>query len=151
MTGALAIFIALQVLGWLGYQTPPEGAIFFQQSPRALLVIRVLIGPFAALLLFSAVAMAWFYPLTRETPCTHSQITGTVQEVHSRFVTLTHLSEFLIGILFINSPDFRVYQACWTLSIQPGDHVIHDHLRMAFLHRVSSASQVWGQCHVLQG
>jgi len=31
-----------------------------------LLAIRVLIGPFGALLLFSAVAMAWFYPITRE-------------------------------------------------------------------------------------
>jgi GPH family glycoside/pentoside/hexuronide:cation symporter len=66
MTGALAIFIALQVLGWFGYQAPPEGATFFQQSPQALLAIRVLIGPFGALLLFSAVTMAWFYPLTRE-------------------------------------------------------------------------------------
>ena len=66
MTGALAIFIALQVLGWVGYQAPPEGATFFQQSPAALLAIRILIGPFGALLLFSAVVMAWFYPLTRE-------------------------------------------------------------------------------------
>jgi GPH family glycoside/pentoside/hexuronide:cation symporter len=66
MTGALAIFIALQVLGWFGYQSPPEGATFFQQSPQTLLAIRLLIGPFGALLLFSAVAMAWFYPLTRE-------------------------------------------------------------------------------------
>jgi Na+/melibiose symporter-like transporter len=30
------------------------------------MAIRILIGPFGALLLFSAVAMAWFYPLTRE-------------------------------------------------------------------------------------
>ena len=66
MTGALAIFIALQVLGWVGYQAPPEGVTFFQQSPATLLAIRILIGPFGALLLFSAVAMAWFYPLTRE-------------------------------------------------------------------------------------
>jgi len=66
MTGALAIFIALQVLGWFGYQAPPEGTTFFQQSPATLMAIRVLIGPFGAVLLFSAVAMAWFYPLTRE-------------------------------------------------------------------------------------
>jgi len=66
MTGALAIFVALQVLGWFGYQAPPEGATFFQQSPSALMAIRILIGPFGALLLFSAVGMAWFYPLTRE-------------------------------------------------------------------------------------
>ena len=66
MTGALAIFIALQVLGWFGYQAPPEGATFFQQSPTTLTAIRILIGPFGAVLLFSAIAMAWFYPLTRE-------------------------------------------------------------------------------------
>jgi len=66
MTGALAIFIALQVLGWVGYQAPPEGTTTFQQSPSTLMAIRILIGPFGALLLFSAVAMAWFYPLTRE-------------------------------------------------------------------------------------
>lgn len=71
MTGALAIFIALQVLGWFGYQAPPEGATFFQQSPNTLTAIRILIGPFGAVLLFSAVVMAWFYPLTRER---HSRI-----------------------------------------------------------------------------
>ncbi|MBV6395994.1 MAG: putative glycoside/cation symporter YagG [Anaerolineales bacterium] len=66
LTGALAIFIGLQVLGWFGYQSPPEGAAAFQQSGVTLTAIRVLIGPFGAVLLFSAVAMAWFYPLTRE-------------------------------------------------------------------------------------
>jgi GPH family glycoside/pentoside/hexuronide:cation symporter len=66
LTGAFAIFIALQVLGWFGYQTPPEAATTFQQTPLTLTAIRVLIGPFGALLLFSAVTAAWFYPLTRE-------------------------------------------------------------------------------------
>jgi GPH family glycoside/pentoside/hexuronide:cation symporter len=66
LTGALAIFIALQVLGWFGYQTPPEGATFFAQSPQTLMAIRILIGPFGALLLVSAIVIAWFYPLTRE-------------------------------------------------------------------------------------
>jgi len=65
-TGALAIFIALQVLGWFGYQTPPEGATSFQQSAATLGAIRFLIGPLGAVLLFSAIGMAWFYPLTRE-------------------------------------------------------------------------------------
>jgi GPH family glycoside/pentoside/hexuronide:cation symporter len=65
-TGALAIFIALQVLGWFGYQTPPEGATFFQQPDVTLGAIRFLIGPLGALLLFSAITIAWFYPLTRE-------------------------------------------------------------------------------------
>ncbi len=66
LTGALAIFIGLQTLGWFGYQTPPEGATQFMQPESALTAIRVLIGPFGAILLFSAVTMAWFYPLTRE-------------------------------------------------------------------------------------
>ncbi|HEU0293219.1 MAG TPA: glycoside-pentoside-hexuronide (GPH):cation symporter [Anaerolineales bacterium] len=65
-TGALAIFIALQVLGWFGYQTPPEGATSFQQSATTLGAIRFLIGPLGAALLFSAITMAFFYPLTRE-------------------------------------------------------------------------------------
>lgn len=66
LTGALAIFIALQILGWVGYQSPPEGATFFTQSPQTLTAIRILIGPLGAILLFSAIAIAWFYPLTRE-------------------------------------------------------------------------------------
>jgi len=66
LTGALAIFIGLQVLGWFNYQTPPEGATTFMQPDSALTAIRILIGPFGAVLLFSAVLMAWFYPLTRE-------------------------------------------------------------------------------------
>jgi glycoside/pentoside/hexuronide:cation symporter, GPH family len=66
LTGALAIFLALQVLGWFGYQTPPEGATTFMQSPVTLTAIRLLIGPLGAVLLFSAVITTWFYPLTRE-------------------------------------------------------------------------------------
>jgi GPH family glycoside/pentoside/hexuronide:cation symporter len=65
-TGALAIFVALQVLGWFGYQSPPAGATSFQQSAITLGAIRFLIGPLGAVLLFSAITMAWFYPLTRE-------------------------------------------------------------------------------------
>jgi GPH family glycoside/pentoside/hexuronide:cation symporter len=66
LTGALAIFFALQVLGWFGYQAPPEGATQFAQPASALAAIRFLTGPVGALLLLSAVASAWFYPLTRE-------------------------------------------------------------------------------------
>ena len=66
LTGAFAIFIGLQTLGWFGYQSPPAGVTQFAQPASALLAIRLLIGPFGALLLFSAVTMAWFFPLTRE-------------------------------------------------------------------------------------
>jgi GPH family glycoside/pentoside/hexuronide:cation symporter len=81
LTGALAIFLALQVLGWFGYQSPPEGATTFMQSPAALAAIRVLIGPMGAVLLFSAIIMAWFYPLTRER---HARIRRLLQRRKAR-------------------------------------------------------------------
>jgi GPH family glycoside/pentoside/hexuronide:cation symporter len=66
LTGALATFIALQALGWFGYQSPPPGADVFQQIPAAISTIRILTGPFGAVLLLSSIVIAWFYPLTRE-------------------------------------------------------------------------------------
>ncbi len=81
LTGALAIFIGLQTLGWFGYQTPPEGATTFMQPDSALMAIRFLIGPLGAILLFSAVAMAWFYPLTRER---HAKIRRLLETRKSR-------------------------------------------------------------------
>jgi GPH family glycoside/pentoside/hexuronide:cation symporter len=66
LTGALAIFVALQALGWFGYQTPPTGSTTFMQSSATLTAIRLLIGPVGAVLLFSTVITTWFYPLTRE-------------------------------------------------------------------------------------
>lgn len=81
LTGALAIFIALQVLGWFGYQSPPQGATQFSQPDSALQAIRFLIGPLGALLLFSAIGMAWFYPLTREK---HARIRLLLERKKSR-------------------------------------------------------------------
>jgi GPH family glycoside/pentoside/hexuronide:cation symporter len=66
VTGALAIFFALQVLGWFGYQAPPQGVTQFQQSAVTLTAIRWLTGPVGAILLVSAISVAWFYPLNRE-------------------------------------------------------------------------------------
>ncbi len=66
LTGAAAIFLALQVLGWFGYQAPPEGVTRFRQAPVTLTAIRVLAGPMGAVLLLSAIVVAWFYPITRE-------------------------------------------------------------------------------------
>jgi glycoside/pentoside/hexuronide:cation symporter, GPH family len=66
LTGAFAIFLALQVLGWFGYQTPPDDVHVFSQSSQVLQAIRVLIGPVGAFLLFSSVITTWFYPLTRD-------------------------------------------------------------------------------------
>jgi GPH family glycoside/pentoside/hexuronide:cation symporter len=81
LTGALAIFIALQTLGWFGYQSPPVGATQFTQPDSALQAIRFLIGPLGALLLFGAVAMAWFYPLTRER---HARIRSMLERKKGR-------------------------------------------------------------------
>ena len=66
LTTAFAIFLVLQVLGWLGYQTPPKGATIFTQPTAALTGIRILIGPVAAILLIATAVVTWFYPLDRE-------------------------------------------------------------------------------------
>jgi GPH family glycoside/pentoside/hexuronide:cation symporter len=66
LTTAFAIFLALQVLGWLGYQVPPEGATQFTQPESAILGIRILTGPVAATILCGVLAVAWFYPLDRQ-------------------------------------------------------------------------------------
>ncbi len=66
LTGALAIFIALQVLGWLGYQSPPESATQFSQPATALWGIRVLTAGATAAVLLGATVVAWLYPLDRK-------------------------------------------------------------------------------------
>lgn len=66
LSGALAGFFALQALNLFGYQAPPEGVTVWQQSPSALTAIRWMTGPFSALLVLSAIAVAWKYPLTRQ-------------------------------------------------------------------------------------
>jgi glycoside/pentoside/hexuronide:cation symporter, GPH family len=66
LSGALIIFLVLQLLGWFGYKSPPQGVTVFQQSDVTVTVIRILTGPFGALLLLSSIIIAWFYPLTRE-------------------------------------------------------------------------------------
>jgi GPH family glycoside/pentoside/hexuronide:cation symporter len=66
MAGAAGVFISLQLLGWIGYTSPPEGVTQYQQTDQALAAIRFLVSPFGAALLFGAVIMAWLYPLTRE-------------------------------------------------------------------------------------
>jgi GPH family glycoside/pentoside/hexuronide:cation symporter len=81
LTGALATFIALQALGWFGYQSPPEGVTTFTQSPVTLTAIRLLIGPLGAVLLFSAVITSWFYPLTRNR---HQRVRDLLEKKRAR-------------------------------------------------------------------
>lgn len=65
LTGAIAIFLALQTLGWFGYQAPPDGILVYHQSGIALQAIRILTGPVGAVLLLMAIGVAYYYPLTR--------------------------------------------------------------------------------------
>ena len=81
LTGAVAIFFALQVLGWFGYQSPPQGAIQFNQSEVTLAAIRWLTGPVGAMLLISAIVVAWFYPLSRQR---HARIRRLLQQRRER-------------------------------------------------------------------
>jgi len=66
LTGALVIFTTLQALGWAGYQSPPEGVTQFVQSAPVLEMIRLLVSPFGATILFGTIIFAWLFPLSRE-------------------------------------------------------------------------------------
>lgn len=66
LTGALIIFITLQVLGWSGYVSPPEGVLQFTQTDFVLRMIRLLVSPFGATILCGTIILAWLFPLSRE-------------------------------------------------------------------------------------
>lgn len=66
LTGAFVIFITLQLLGWSGYVSPPNGTLQFRQSDSALQMIRLLVSPFGATILCGTVILAWLFPLSRE-------------------------------------------------------------------------------------
>ena len=66
LTGALVIFITLQLLGWSGYISPPNGVLHFTQAAAALRMIRLLVSPFGAVMLCGTIILAWRFPLSRE-------------------------------------------------------------------------------------
>lgn len=66
LTGAGVIFVTLQILGWSGYQAPPDGVTQFQQPESALFMIRVMDSFLGAGILLGTIIIAWSYPLTRE-------------------------------------------------------------------------------------
>jgi GPH family glycoside/pentoside/hexuronide:cation symporter len=66
LTGALVIFVTLQLLGWSGYLSPPDGVLQFTQTDSALQMIRVLVSPLSASICVGTIALAWAFPLTRE-------------------------------------------------------------------------------------
>jgi len=66
LTGAGVIFVTLQVLGWSGYQAPPDNVIQFTQPDSALLAIRLMVSFIGVVILFGTIIIAWSYPLSRE-------------------------------------------------------------------------------------
>jgi glycoside/pentoside/hexuronide:cation symporter, GPH family len=66
LTGALIVFITLQLLGQSGYSAPPAGALQFSQPDAALHMIRLIVSPFGAILLAGTIVFAWLFPLTRK-------------------------------------------------------------------------------------
>ncbi|TLN03249.1 MFS transporter, partial [bacterium] len=66
LSSALATFLALQVLGWVGYLTPPSTATQFVQPDVTITAIRIMTGPVIAILLVVAVFIARGYPLSRD-------------------------------------------------------------------------------------
>lgn len=66
LTGAGVIFVTLQILGWSGYQSPPEGATQFTQPDSALFMIRLMVSLIGAVIVSGTILLAWSYPLTRE-------------------------------------------------------------------------------------
>jgi len=65
LSGALVIFVTLQLLGWSGYQAPPVAALQHAQSEATLTMIRYLVSPLGAVLLAGVIVLAWHYPLSR--------------------------------------------------------------------------------------
>lgn len=66
LTGALVIFVTLQLLGWSGYVSPPAGTLQFTQADATLQMIRILVSPFGAAILCGTIVLAWLFPLSRE-------------------------------------------------------------------------------------
>jgi GPH family glycoside/pentoside/hexuronide:cation symporter len=66
LTGSGVIFVTLQILGWSGYVTPPEGVTQFTQPDAALFMIRLMVTFIGAAIVSGTILLAWSYPLTRE-------------------------------------------------------------------------------------
>ena len=81
LTGALVIFISLQLLGWAGYISPPKGTLQFTQTDSALYMIRLLVSPFGAMILCGTIFFAWLFPLSREK---HARIQKLLEQRRTR-------------------------------------------------------------------
>lgn len=66
LSTALAGFLSLQILNAFGYSKPAETVTAYMPPDKALTAIRIVTGPFVALLLGAALVFASMYPLTRD-------------------------------------------------------------------------------------
>ena len=66
LTGAFIIFLTLQMLGWSGYQSPPDGVTQFTQPESTLTAIRLMVSFLGVIILSGTIVLAWSYPLSRE-------------------------------------------------------------------------------------
>ncbi len=66
LTGAVIIFITLQILGWSGYTPPPADVTRYSEPDSALLMIRLMVSLIGTFILAGTIVLAWFYPLSRE-------------------------------------------------------------------------------------
>jgi len=81
LTGALVIFMTLQLLGRAGYVSPPNGTLQFTQTDSALHMIRLLVSPFGAMILCGTIFFAWLFPLSREK---HARIQKLLEQRRAR-------------------------------------------------------------------
>lgn len=62
---ALGTFIVLQVLGWAGYISAPDGTVV-EQPASAIAAIRIAIGPLPVVAIIIGLIVAWRFPITKE-------------------------------------------------------------------------------------
>ncbi|MEO1145762.1 MAG: MFS transporter, partial [Cyanobacteria bacterium J06638_22] len=80
---ALGLFLVGQVLEFSGLATATDGQIITEQPASALLAIRLLVGPIPAVVLAIGLALAYFYPITREK---HAELVLRLEERRSQAI-----------------------------------------------------------------
>ena len=78
---ALGLFLVGQVLEFSGFVTTTGGQAVAEQPASALLAIRLMLGPVPAIVLAIGLALAYFYPITREV---HAELMLRLEERRSQ-------------------------------------------------------------------
>ncbi|MBE9099706.1 MFS transporter [Vacuolonema iberomarrocanum] len=80
---AMGLFLVGQVLEVSGFLTTTAGQVAPEQPASALLAIRLLVGPVPAFVLAIGLALAYFYPITREV---HAELVLRLEERRSQAI-----------------------------------------------------------------